>query len=160
MKEFKVEEKEIFSMLTSKQVSLLSDHGKTRNFEKGEIIYQHQAVANDIYFLLDGEVSLRLPGKNDQSPEYYFYEVEIIKGHGVFGPGKLFGVERYLTRAIATKRSKVLIIDADLFMEIMKQNKSELLVMSYLAKVYFQRYFNTMKELQQHIVQKSYSRNI
>ncbi|MFH1050767.1 MAG: cyclic nucleotide-binding domain-containing protein [bacterium] len=155
MKEFKIEDKEIFMMLTSKQVSLIAEKGKVRNYEPGEIIYDFKAIAKDIFFLLEGEVSLRLPGKKDQTPEFFSYEIESIKNRGVFGPGRLFGVERYLTRARAVKRSKVLSIDADLFMKIMKQEKSELVVMSYLAGVYFQRYINTMKELQLHLVDKT-----
>ncbi|MFC2130830.1 cyclic nucleotide-binding domain-containing protein [Bacteroidota bacterium] len=153
MKEYKVGEKEIFKMLTSKQVSKISDYGQIRNYDVGDIIFEHKAEAKSIYFLLSGEVALRLPSRKDQSPKSFSLEIDRIKEHGVFGPGKLFGVKRYITRARATKRSRVLNIDADDFMTIMKENNSEFVVMAYLAKIYFQRYIHTMKELQQHMEQ-------
>ena len=70
--------------------------------------------------------------------------------HGsLFGTNLLFDVKRYVTRARAIKPSKVMILDAEKFLEIIKKNKSEFIVMSYLAKVYFQRYVNAMKEFEE-----------
>ena len=46
-----------------------------------------------------------------------------------------------------------MIIDANKFLDIIKENKSEFIVLSYLAKVYFQRYINAMKEFEECIIQ-------
>ena len=100
--------------------------------------------------MLEGEVSIRLPGKSDATIEKFSLEIEKITGHGaVFGPNLLFGVKRYMTRARVTKPSQVMILDAENFLEIIRENKSEFIIMSYLAKVYFQRYINAMKEFEE-----------
>ncbi len=54
-----------------------------------------------------------------------------------------------MTRARVIKPSKVMMLDAKKFLEIIQKNKSEFIVMSYLAKVYFQRYVHAMKEFEE-----------
>ena len=41
-----------------------------------------------------------------------------------------------------------MVIDAIRFLDIIRENRSEFVIMSYLAKVYFQRYINAMKEFE------------
>jgi hypothetical protein len=53
-----------------------------------------------------------------------------------------------MTRARAKKPSKIMIIHAERFLRIIRENRSEFVIMSYLAKVYFQRYIDTVKELE------------
>jgi len=56
--------------------------------------------------LIEGEVTLRISSREDNS-------IEKITGHvSVFGTNLLFGVNRYLKRARVTKTSKILVIDA------------------------------------------------
>jgi CRP-like cAMP-binding protein len=152
MKKFNIEEKEMFSLLTSRQVGEISDAAVLKNFEPGQIIYDHKEQVNNLYILLEGEVSLRLPSRKDISAENFSLEIEKISGHGiVFGPNLLFGVKRYMTRARVTKTAKILVIDAKKFLNIIRENKSEFAIMSYLAKVYFKRYINAMKEIEDYI---------
>jgi len=94
---------------------------------------------------LKGEVSLRIPSKKDISIENFSLEIEKNTNHG-----ELFVLKRYMTRARITKPSKIMILDAEKFLHIIRDNKSEFAIMTYLAKVYFQRYVNTMKELEEH----------
>ena len=152
MKKYNIEGKEMFSLLTSKQIDEISDVAILKNFEPGQIIYDHKEQANNLYILLEGEVSLRLPGRKDISAENFALEIEKISGHGiVFGPNLLFDIKRYITRARATKTAKILVIDAKKFLNIIRKNKSEFAIMSYLAKEYFKRYINAMKELEEYI---------
>lgn len=150
MKKFNVEEKEIFSLLTSKQIAGISEVANIKDFEKGQIIYDQKEEAKNLFILLEGEVSLRIPSKRDMNIENFSLEIEKINSHGeLFGPNLLFGLKRYMTRARVKKPSKIMIIDAERFLHIIRENKSEFVIMTYLAKVYFQRYINAMKEFEE-----------
>jgi hypothetical protein len=79
-------------------------------------------------------------------------EIEKITNHGqMFGTNLLFGLKKYMTRAKVKKPSKIMTIHSEKFLQIIRENRSEFAIMSYLAKVYFQRYIDTMKELQERI---------
>jgi CRP-like cAMP-binding protein len=150
MKKYNIEEKEIFSLLTSKQVAEISDVAQVQDFDEGQIIYDQKEEAKNLFILLEGEVSLRIPGKKDMNVENFSLEIEKITNHGeLFGPNLLFGIKRYVTRSRVTKPTKVMVIDAERFLDIIRENKSEFVIMSYLAKVYFQRYINSMKECEE-----------
>ena len=151
MKKYNIEEREIFSLLTSKQVAEISEIALIKDFEGGQIIYDQKEEANNLFILLEGEVSLRIPSKKDMSIENFSLEIEKITNHGeLFGTNLLFGLKRYMTRARISKPSKIMILNAEKFLHIIRENGSEFVVMSYLAKVYFQRYINTMKELEEY----------
>ena len=157
MKKYNIEEREIFSLLTSKQVAEISEVAVIKDFEEGQIIYDQKEEAKNLFILLEGEVSLRIPSKKDMSIENFSLEIEKITNHGeLFGTNILFGINRYMTRARVTKSSKIMILNAEKFLHIIRENGSEFVVMSYLAKVYFQRYINTMKELEEYSEQISH----
>ena len=152
MEEVKIEEKEIFSLLTSKQIAEITKFATVKDFEENHIIYNHQDTAMDLYILLEGEVSLRVPSKKDLSFDSFSIEIEKITNHGqMFGTNLLFGLNKYMTRARVKKPSKIMIIHAEKFLQIIRENRSEFAIMSYLAKVYFERYIDTMKELEERI---------
>jgi CRP-like cAMP-binding protein len=150
MEKVNVEEKEIFSLLTSKQISEISEIAVIRDFEEDQIIYIPQETAKDLYILLEGEISLSVPSKRDLSFDSFSLEIERIMHHGeLFGTNLLFGVKRYMTCAKVKKPAKIMIIHAERFLQIIRENRSEFAIMSYLAKVYFQRYINMMKEFEE-----------
>ena len=150
MKKYEIVEKEIFSLLTSKQIAEISEAAVIKDFEADQIIYERKEVAKNLFILLEGEVSLRVPSRNDISIESLSLEIEkLVQSGALFGTNLLFDVKRYMTRARVIKQSKVMILDAKKFIEIIQENKSEFIVMSYLAKVYFQRYINAMKEFEE-----------
>ncbi|MEJ2103730.1 MAG: cyclic nucleotide-binding domain-containing protein [Ignavibacteriaceae bacterium] len=152
MEKVKIEDKEIFSLLTSKQIEEITKSAEVKDFEENQIIYNHQETARDLYILLEGEVSLRVPSKKDLSFDNFSIEVESIKNHGqLFGTNLLFGLNKYMTRARVKKPSKIMVIHAERFLQIIRENRSEFAIMSYLAKVYFERYIDTMKELEERI---------
>ncbi len=154
MKRFDIEKKEIFSLLTSNQIDELSEIAVIKDFGEQQIIYDQKEEAKNLFILLEGEVSLRIPSNRDMSIENFSLEIDKILNQGeLFGPNLLFDVKRYMTRALTVKPSKIMIIDAKKFLDIIKENKSEFIVLSYLAKVYFQRYINAMKEFEECIIQ-------
>ena len=150
MKKHEIIKTEIFSLLTSKQISEMSDDAIIKDFEADQIIYERTESAKNLFILLEGEVSLRVPSRTDTSIESLSIEIEnIVQQGSLFGTNLLFNVKRYMTRARAIKPSKVMILDAERFLEIIRKNKSEFIIMSYLAKVYFHRYINAMKEFEE-----------
>ncbi|MBU0579825.1 MAG: cyclic nucleotide-binding domain-containing protein [Candidatus Margulisbacteria bacterium] len=150
MKKYEIVKKEIFSLLTSKQIEKMSEIALIKDFEPDQLVYEQKEVAKNLFILLEGEVSLRVPSRNDTSIESLSLEIENLVQYGtLFGTNLLFDVNRYMTRALVIKPSKVMILDAKKFLEIIRENKSEFIVMSYLAKVYFQRYINAMKEFEE-----------
>jgi len=152
LEKVKIEEKEIFSLLTSKQISQIVEFANVKDFEEDQIIYNPQETARDLYILLEGEVSLRVPSKKDLSFDNFSIEIESITNHGqLFGTNLLFGLNKYMTRARVKQPSKIMIIHAERFLRIIRENRSEFAIMSYLAKVYFERYIDTMKELEERI---------
>ena len=154
MKKLNIEEKEIFSLLTSKQVAEISEVAVIKDFEEGQIVYDQKETAKNLFILLEGEVSLRIPSRKDMSIENFSLEIEKISNHGeLFGTNILFGLKRYMTRARIKKPSKIMMLDAEKFLTIIRENRSEFAIMTYLAKVYFQRYITTMRELEEYTEQ-------
>jgi len=150
MKKYNIEEKEIFSLLTSKQISEISDAAIHKDFDEGKIVYDQKEQVKNLYILIEGEVTLRIPSREDNSIEKFSLNIEKITGHGsVFGTNLLFGIKRYMTRARVTKPSKILVIDAETFLSIIRENHAEFPIMAYLAKVYFKRYIYAMKEFEE-----------
>ena len=74
MKKLSLEEKEIFSLLTSKQIAEISEIAVIKDFEEGQIVYDQKETAKNLFILLEGEVSLRIQSKNDMSIEKFSLE--------------------------------------------------------------------------------------
>ena len=116
MEKFDIEKKEIFSLLTSKQIAELSEIAVIINFQEEQIIYDRKETASNLFVLLEGEVSLRIPGTKDSTTEDFSLEIEKVIHHGeLFGTNFLFDVNTYKTRAKVVKPSKVMILDANVF---------------------------------------------
>ena len=154
MEKFDIAKGEIYSLLTSNQIDDLSEIAVVKDFGEEQIIYDQKEKAKNLFILLEGEVSLRIPSNKDMSIEDFSLEIDKVLHQGeLFGTNLLFDIKRYMTRAKAVKPSKIMIIDAEKFLDIIRENKSEFIVLSYLAKVYFQRYINAMKEFEECILQ-------
>ena len=76
MKKYNIEEKEMFSFLTSKQIDEISDIAILKNFEPGQIIYDRKEQVSNLHILLEGEVSLRLPSRKDMITKNFTLEIE------------------------------------------------------------------------------------
>jgi CRP-like cAMP-binding protein len=155
MQDYTIEEKEIFSLLTPKQISEISDLAVVKRYAADDIIYNQNEPAGRLFILLDGEVVLTLPSLGVSTSKPFVLQIDIVRGHGIFGAGLLFGIERYSTKAKATKSSNLMIFDAMRFLEIIRENKSEFPIMAYIARVYFLRYINAMKQFEQGYCQLS-----
>jgi hypothetical protein len=98
---------------------------------------------------------LTLPNLGNATAKPFTMEIDIVRDHGIFGASYLFGIERYSTMARAAKSSNIMIFDAKQFLEIIRENKSEFPIMAYIARVYFKRYINSIKQFIQGYCQLS-----
>ena len=55
---------ELFSFLLPDQVNAISDASEREAFKPGEFIYNKGDKATDFFIVLEGEVTLRLPGSS------------------------------------------------------------------------------------------------
>ncbi len=56
MEKLEIVEKEIFSLLTSKQIGEISEAAVIKDFEAKQIIYDRKEAANNLFILLEGEI--------------------------------------------------------------------------------------------------------
>lgn len=134
----------VFQFLRPEQVRAISDVAEVVEFEAGDTIYEKGARADHFYVVLDGQVSLRLPGKSGISVQID----ELTKG-AMFGSCICFQLINYSLNAQCTSDSKLLKIESATLKELMDND----LVMGYtiqtqISRIYFNRYIDTMKKLQ------------
>lgn len=135
---------EMFGFLRPDQVDAISERAERVHLPAGAIVYEEGARADHLYTVLDGEVTLRLPGRDG-------FSVVIDQ----VGPGEMFGScvcfarGAYALTAQCTADAELLkiesaalkaLMDADLMMGYALQTR--------LSAVYFGRYIETMRKLQ------------
>jgi len=90
MEKLEIADKEIFSLLTSKQIGEISEAAVIKDFEADQIIYDRKEAAKNLFILLEGEVSLRVPSRDDTSLDSLSLEIENVTQHGaLFGTNLL-----------------------------------------------------------------------
>jgi len=135
---------EVFQFLRPEQVRAVSDVAQVVEFDAGETIYERGTPADHFYVVLDGQVSLRLPGTSGVS-----IQIEELTEGAVFGSCICFQLVEYSLNAQCTRDSKLLKIESATLKELMDQD----LMMGYtlqtqISRIYFNRYIQTMKKLQ------------
>ena len=140
----RLEGQEVFQFLRPEQIKAISDVAEVVEFAAGETIYEKDAPADHFYVVLDGQVSLRLPGTSGVSIQID----ELTKG-AMFGSCICFQLVNYTLNAQCTSDSKVLRIESATLKELMDDD----LLMGYtiqtqISRIYFRRYIDTMKKLQ------------
>jgi len=134
----RLDKNEVFQFLRPDQVRVISDD------QAGETIYEKGAKADYFYVVLDGQVSLRLPGQSGVS-----IQIEELTGGAVFGSCICFQLVEYSLNAQCTRDSSLLKIESATLKELMDED----LLMGYtiqtqISRIYFNRYIETMKKLQ------------
>ena len=144
MKLERLEGQEVFQFLRPEQMKAISDVAEVVEFGAGETIYEMGARADHFYVVLDGQVSLRLPGQSGVSVQID----ELTKG-AMFGSCICFQLINYSLNAQCTSNSRLLKIESATLKELMDDD----LLMGYtiqtqISRIYFNRYIDTMKKLQ------------
>ena len=140
----RLDKHEVFQFLRPDQVRAISDVATVVDFKAGDTIYEKGARADHFYVVLDGQVSLRLPGQSGVS-----VQIEELTEGAVFGSCVCFQLVDYSLNAQCTSDSKLLKIESATLKELMDQD----LLMGYtiqtqISRIYFNRYIQTMKKLQ------------
>ena len=144
MAEKRLQAQEVFSYLRSDQVNAISNESEVIQYRAGDTVYYRGAQADRTYVVLEGQVSLRLPGKGGLT-----VPIDVAAPGDMFGSCLCFDMETYTTTAQCTQDSKLMSIDSLGLRELMDGD----LPMGYaiqrkISQVYFRRYLETMQKLQ------------
>jgi len=140
----RLDKHEVFQFLRPDQVRAISDVAKVVNFSAGDTVYEKGSKADHFYVVLDGQVSLRLPGQSGVS-----IQIDELTEGAVFGSCICFQLVEYSLNAQCTRDSRLLKIESATLKELMDED----LLMGYtiqtqISRIYFNRYIDTMKKLQ------------
>lgn len=141
---------DLFGSLTVEEANRLSGLSAAKDFVKGENIFKISGKAAHVYMLMKGTVDLLLPAN---PPDFSFVISRIEKGE-LFGLSPLLDSPRYTTTAVCASDSQILAIEAKPLREMLLANAPVgFNIMSQVAHVYFNRYVDVMKSLQNVISQ-------
>jgi CRP-like cAMP-binding protein len=104
----------VFQFLRPEQIKAISDVAEVVTLRAGDTVYRKDARADFFYVVLDGQVSLRLPGQSGVSIQID----ELTKG-AMFGSCVCFQLVNYSLNAQCTSDSKLLKIESATLKELM-----------------------------------------
>ena len=135
---------DVFGFLRPEQVNAISKRAERITYAAGATVYERGAKAEYLYTVLDGEVTLRLPGTGGFS-----VVIDQVRKGDMFGSCACFQRDSYALTAQCAKDSVLLRIESSALKELMDND----LMMGYalqtrLSAVYFGRYIDTMRKLQ------------
>lgn len=142
--EERLKAQQVFSYLRPEQVDVLSNTADVIDYKAGDTVYFQGQKAEHIYVVLQGEVSLRLPGGSGIT-----IPIDTAAKGVMFGACQCFDIKTYATTAQCTQDSKLMKIEAAALLRLMDDD----LLMGYvlqrrLSHIYFGRYLETMGKLQ------------
>ena len=139
-----ITQQDLFGVLTPDYVHAISDVAERIKVKAGEQVYTKGEKADWFFVILKGEVTLRLPGKEDVS-------VQIAQlGRGaIFGSCLGFRRASYAVTAQCTRTAELLRVENKVLKRMMdRDHRMGYILQSHLSDVYFSRYIETMKKLQ------------
>jgi len=141
----KLKKQDIFQLLRPDQVNSLSEASKAAKFKAGDMIYTRGSQADRFYIVLDGQVSLRLPGR---TAGLSVLIDELTKGD-MFGGCISTALDVYILNAQCMVESEILVISVSALRAIMDEDpRIGYVIQSGISKIYFRRYIETMEKLQ------------
>ena len=141
----KLKKQDIFRLLRSEQVNLLSEAAEAVKFKAGEMVYSQGTRAERFYIVLKGQVSLRLPGKKAGVSVLID---ELTEGE-MFGCCVSTACDAYILNAQCTEESEILVLSISALKAIMDEDpRIGYAIQSGISAIYFRRYIDTMEKLQ------------
>jgi len=139
-----IKAQDVFSFLRPDQVNSISDAAERVNCSSGDLVYEKGDKANDFFVVLDGEVTLRLPGHGGVS-----LVIDQLEKGAIFG-GPLGQKRRaYALSAQCSRKAKLLKVDVGVMKKLMdRDERMGLYLQRHISNAYFNRYVDTMKKLQ------------
>jgi CRP-like cAMP-binding protein len=143
---------ELFKSLSVEEVHRISNFSSAKEFNANEMVFVHDRPSTHCYVLMDGVVYLQLPSS---LPEFSLNIAKVRKGE-LFGLSPLLDSPRYTASAKCYAPTKVLAIEAKPVREILQKNHLVGMdVMSRVARIYFTRYIDLVRRLQEVVGQVS-----
>jgi len=110
----------------------------------GETVYRRGDPAEDLFVILEGQVSLRMP--RDQGASILIDEA--VDGD-IFGYCVCLDLDTYSLDAVCTEDCRLLRIRAETLKKLMDRDLiTAYAVQTLISRVYFKRYLETMNKLQ------------
>jgi signal-transduction protein with cAMP-binding, CBS, and nucleotidyltransferase domain len=143
---------ELFQSLNVDEVNRLSTFSSVKEFQKGEAIFEYNRRSSHFYMLMEGTVYLQLPAN---PPEFSFAVSKIEKGE-LFGLSPLLDSPKYTSSAYCYSDVKALSVEAKPFRDLLRLNcPAGLDIINRVAQIYFTRYLDILKRLQDVVSQIS-----
>jgi signal-transduction protein with cAMP-binding, CBS, and nucleotidyltransferase domain len=137
---------DLFRSLGLEKAFEIKDFSSTKKFTADETIFVHNSPASHLYMLMKGSVNLQLPSKNKD----YSLVISKIEIGELFGLSPLLDSTRYTATAKCCEESEILVIEAKPFKDLLKRDSIiGLNIMNHVAKIYFGRYINVLRNLQE-----------
>ena len=135
---------EVFRFLRPDELTAVSDAAEVVELQAGDTVYQKGARADHFYVVLDGQVSLRLPGKAGVN-----IQIDELSSGDMFGSCICFQLDRYSLTAQCTHDTRLLKIQSGTLKELMdKDLPMGYAIQTQISRIYFSRYIDTMRKLQ------------
>jgi CRP-like cAMP-binding protein len=140
----RLERHEVFRFLRPDELELISDAAEVVEIEAGETVYRKGEPADHFYVVLDGQVSLRLPGKAGVN-----IQIDELTTGDMFGSCVCFQLDSYSLTAQCTRAARLLKIRSATLKELMDRDlPMGYAVQTQISRIYFSRYIDTMRKLQ------------
>jgi CRP-like cAMP-binding protein len=135
-----VKEADLFKGLNVRQLQRLSRHFIEKGFQAGEVIFSQGEPAQNLYILMEGEVTLGIKAKGQIDITAY----SANKKGEVFGLPCLIKPYQNNVSATCNKRTKVLCIHGETLRKLMKNNcNMGIEIMNKIAETYLNRLNST-----------------
>jgi len=136
--------RELFPLLRPEQVNALSEVAEGIDLEVGEVVYRRGDPAEDLFVVVEGQVSLRKPQTEGAS----ILIDEAVDGD-IFGYCVCMDIQTYSLDAVCTEDCRLLKIRAETLKKLMDRDLiTGYAVQTLISRVYFKRYLETMNKLQ------------
>ncbi|MFC1679140.1 Crp/Fnr family transcriptional regulator [Elusimicrobiota bacterium] len=136
---------ELFGVLSVEEISRISAFSSVKEFRKGEMIFACDQPGTHFYMLMDGAVYLQLPA----DPSEFSFAISKIQRGELFGLSPLLDSPRYTSTGRCGVDAKVLSIEAKPFRELLMANcATGFAIMTQVARIYFNRYIDLLKKLE------------
>lgn len=135
---------DVFGFLRPEQVAAINERAERVQLPAGTVIYERGARADHLYTVLDGEVTLRLPGRQGFS-----VVIDLVQPGEMFGSCVCFERDSYALTAQCATDADLLRIESSALKELMDGDpRLGYALQARLSAVYFGRYVETMRKLQ------------
>jgi len=140
----RLQSQDFFGLLRPDQVDAISNTAEIQQFKAGDTVYYQGETADHFYVVLEGEVTLRIPGKSGIS-----MPVDQVGPGMMFGSCMCFEIRTYSTTAQCTADSKLMKIEAAVLQQMMDEDpRMGYAIQRRISRIYFMRYLETMRKLQ------------